>query len=140
MCKSLHFMQRWWATSSDQVCSMIMLALLALERLALERLNAKNDQLLKLLDIESLELLSQIENRVQEFSRKNEHEMLEEHAINQALDPLLEMRHEGRPAQSLRHLGRGHSQAPARPGLPRNGVSSSSPLRGSPPVSSSKRR
>ena len=135
MCKSLHFMQRWWATSSDQVCSMIMLALLVLDSL-----NAKNDQLLKLLDIESLELLSQIENRVQEFSRKNEHEMFEEHAINQALDPLLEMRHEGRPAQSLRHLGRGHSQAPVRPGLPRNGVSSSSPLRESPPVSSSKRR
>ena len=120
-----------------------MLALLALERLALERLNAKNDQLLKLLDIESLELLSQIENRVQELSRKNEHEMLEEHAINQALDPVqrnLEMRHEGRPAQSLHHLGRGHSQTPVRPGLPRNGVSSSSPLRESPPVSSSKRR
>ena len=85
MCKSLHFMQRWWATSSDQVCSMIMLALLALERLALERLNAKNDQLLKLLDIESLELLSQIENRVQEFSRKNEHEMLEEHSNMQSI-------------------------------------------------------
>ena len=40
----------------------------------------------------------------------------------------------------LRHSGRGHSQAPVRPGLPHDGVSSSSPLRGSPPVSSRKRR
>lgn len=59
------------------------------------------------------------------------------------LDPLLELRHrleEFLTAQYLHHLDRGHSQAPVRPGLPRNGVSSSSPLRGSPPVSSRKHR
>eukprot|EP01043_Picozoa_sp_COSAG02_P039587 COSAG02_NODE_3138_length_7298_cov_4.879289_2_plen_1023_part_00 len=70
------------------MCSMIMLALLALERL-----NSENDKLLKRLDIESLELLSQIENRVQDFSRKAEDDIIEEEHLSQALDPLLETRH-----------------------------------------------
>eukprot|EP01043_Picozoa_sp_COSAG02_P028661 COSAG02_NODE_1748_length_11073_cov_2.905040_1_plen_1842_part_00 len=70
------------------MCSMIMLALMALERL-----NSENEKLLKRLDIESLELLSQIESRVQDFSRKAEADMLEEEQLSQALDPLLETRH-----------------------------------------------
>ena len=68
-------------------CSIIMLALVALERL-----NSENEKLLKRLDIESLELLSQIESRVQNFSRA-EADMLEEEQLSQALDPLLETRY-----------------------------------------------
>jgi hypothetical protein len=70
------------------MCSMVLLALVALERL-----NAESEKLLKRLDLESLELLSQIENRVQEYSLRAENALLEEEQLRQSLDPLLETRH-----------------------------------------------
>ena len=69
------------------MCSMIILALTALERI-----NYESVSLLRRLDLESLELLAQIESRVAEFQEQQK-AGTERESDKQALDPLLEARH-----------------------------------------------